>query len=98
MAGRSTARPAMLALPRAYSSGWRCEAGTHGHTADDADTDTPGCGPSSPHPEAARAQAAVAVRLDDPQRQPYPPKPGRPQGRRTPGVVRVLHFHFGRTV
>ena len=38
---------------------------------------------------ADRAQAAVAVGLDDPQRQPHPPQPRRAEGRRPPGVLRL---------
>ena len=40
-------------------------------------------------PDGARAQGAVAVDLDDPQRQPSAPEPRRAQGRRPPGVERL---------
>src|SRR3569832_837857 len=37
----------------------------------------------------ADAQGALAVELDDPQRQPHPPERRRREGRRTSGVVRL---------
>ena len=39
--------------------------------------------------DGARAQGAVALDLDDPQRQPSPAEPRRAQGRRPPGVERL---------
>ncbi len=45
-----------------------------------------------------RAQAALAVGLDDPQRQPCPGEPGRAEGGRPPGLLRLLRFHHDGAV
>ena len=43
-------------------------------------------------------QAAVAVGVDDPQRQPHPAEPRRAEGGRPPGVLRVVHLDHGGAV
>ena len=47
---------------------------------------------------ADRAKAAVAVGVDDPQRQPSPAQPRRAEGRRTPGVLRLGDLDHGGAV
>src|SRR3712207_6920792 len=37
----------------------------------------------------SRRPPALALRLDDPQRQPSSPEPGRAEGRRSPGELRL---------
>ncbi len=47
---------------------------------------------------ATGAQTALAVVMDDPPRQPYPAQPGRAEGRRASGVVRLQHLDPDRAV
>ncbi len=60
--------------------------------------DTPGAARRVEILHAHRAQAAVAVRVDDPPCQPHPPQPGRAEGGRPPGVLRVLGLDPHRAV
>ena len=49
-------------------------------------------------PAAAGEEAAVAVVVDDPSRQSHPAEPGRPEGRRSSGVVRIGHLDHDSAV
>ena len=50
------------------------------------------------HPRDDRDAAALAVVLDDPQRQPSARQPRRAEGRRAPGELRVDHRDHGRAL
>ena len=69
--------------PRARSSGCTTSLGHDGRRRARAIGLAPGNAPR------ARAEGAVAGRLDDSPRQPHPAEDRRPQGRRPPGVVGV---------
>ena len=50
------------------------------------------------HAAGDRAEAALAVELDDPQRQPPPRQPRQAEGRRPPGVLRLGRHHDDRAL
>src|SRR5436305_10302772 len=88
---RTTPEPASAA-PAPRSAAWP-GAGRERSRADPAAAAGPADGT-----EADRAQAAVAVGLDDPPGQPHPPEPGRAEGRRASGELRLGDQHHDGAV